>query len=122
MMSGKPAQKELFMSPSTHTILSMFDLTSTASNIPPESILSRSLLENARLKCILFQFAEGQELSEHTASMPAIIHILDGEFDCKIGDEAVLGKPGTWIFMEPNTPHSLKAKKTASFYLMMLKN
>jgi quercetin dioxygenase-like cupin family protein len=79
------------------------------------------LLENERLKWISFQFAEGQELSKHTASMPAIIHITVGSFDYIIGDEPSTLHAGTLIYMEPNTPHSLKATCPASFHLMLLK-
>jgi quercetin dioxygenase-like cupin family protein len=106
------------------TAYSIFQLqaVSTPNTIlPPQSILSRSLIEDENLKCILFQFAEGQELSEHTAAMPALIHILDGQFDCVIAGDSLIAEPGNLIYMQPNTPHSLKAKKTASFYLMMLK-
>ncbi|MBI9049788.1 MAG: cupin domain-containing protein [Anaerolineaceae bacterium] len=109
------------MSTPTHTVISPAEINTDNLSVPAQSILSRSLLENDKLKWMLFQFAEGQELSEHTASMPAIINILDGSFDCKIGEETLIAQPGTLIYMEPNTPHSLKAKKTASFYLMLLK-
>jgi len=28
---------------------------------------------------VVFGFAQGEELSEHTASMPAVLHFLQGE-------------------------------------------
>src|SRR5262245_38414135 len=49
---------------------------------PDKGILSRTLHNDDRLKVVLFGFAPGEELSEHTASMPAILHFLQGEGSC----------------------------------------
>ena len=46
---------------------------------PDKGILSRTLFSDDRLKVVLFGFAQGEELSEHTASMPAVLHFLQGE-------------------------------------------
>ena len=45
---------------------------------PDKGILSRTLFSDDRLKAVLFGFAQGEELSEHTASMPAATHFLRG--------------------------------------------
>jgi hypothetical protein len=37
---------------------------------PDKGILSRTLFSDDRLKVVIFGFAQGEELSEHTASMP----------------------------------------------------
>ena len=42
-------------------------------NIPADSIISRTLHNDEQTKVILFAFAAGQELSEHTAAMPAML-------------------------------------------------
>ena len=52
------------------------DLTTLAPEIPKDSIVSRTFHEDERLKVILFGFAEGQELSEHTASQPAMLQFI----------------------------------------------
>jgi quercetin dioxygenase-like cupin family protein len=88
--------------------------------VPPDSILSRSLLQHPTLKATLFQFAAGQELSEHTASMPAVIHILEGECDLRIGHNDYTASAGTWVFMEAHTPHSLLARTDLRMLLLML--
>ncbi|QDT59447.1 hypothetical protein SV7mr_19540 [Stieleria bergensis] len=48
-------------------------------------------------------------LKEHVAPLPAIIQIINGEAELTVGEEAVAGKPGTWIQMAAKTPHSIKA-------------
>ena len=63
------------------------DLLKTVEVIPPDSIVSRTILQDGDLKVIVFGFDTGQTLSEHTASVPAIIHILEGECDITLGEE-----------------------------------
>ena len=62
---------------------------------PDKGILSRTLFSDDRLKVVLFGFAQGEELSEHTASMPAVLHFLQGEAKLMLGDNTVKAKPGT---------------------------
>ena len=60
---------------------------------PPEKgILSRTLYNDDRVKAVIFGFAQGEELSEHTASMPAILHFLQGEAKLTLGDDTVAGQ------------------------------
>ena len=56
---------------------------------PDKGILSRTLYNDDRLKAVLFGFAQGEELSEHTASMPAVLHFLQGEAKLTLGDDTL---------------------------------
>jgi quercetin dioxygenase-like cupin family protein len=60
---------------------------------PDKGILSRTLYNDDRLKRVLFGFDQGEELSEHTASMPAVLHFLQGE--AKLTPGGGLDDPGT---------------------------
>src|SRR5579862_9329209 len=77
---------------------------------PDKGILSRTLYNDERLKAVIFGFDRGEELSEHTASMPAILHFLQGEAKLTLQDDAVEAKPGTWVHMPPGPRHSIQAK------------
>ena len=89
---------------------------------PPErGILSRTLFNNNRLKAVLFGFAQGEELSEHTASMPAVLHFLQGEAKLTLGDDNLEAKAGTWIHMPTGQRHSIQAKKPVVMLLLLLK-
>ena len=90
-------------------------------DIPPESIISRTIHRDASVKAVLFGFAKGQELSEHTAAVPAIIHILDGETQLVLGEEKKEANGGSWTWMPANLPHSVLAK-TQSILLLLLLN
>lgn len=89
--------------------------------IPAESIVSRTVHNDEHVRVILFGFAPGQELSEHTASMPAIIHILSGTVKLVIGKDPLEGEAGTWVHMPANLPHSVFAKSQTMMLLTMIK-
>ena len=88
--------------------------------IPKDGTLSRTLRRDDRVKIVLFGFAGGQELSQHTASVPAIIEILSGEARVTLdGEEKELSR-GSWVFMEANLPHAVYAKSDVVMLLTML--
>ena len=88
---------------------------------PDKGILSRTLFNDDRLKAVLFGFAQGEELSEHTASMPAVLHFLQGEAKLTLGDIALEAKPATWVHMPAGLKHSIKAKTPVVMVLLLLK-
>ena len=98
-----------------------FDLADLMPDVPADSIVSRTLLDDGHLKIILFGFDAGQELSEHTASMTAILHFLSGEASLTLDTEERTAKAGTWVHMPPRLPHSVKALTPVNMLLMMIR-
>jgi len=90
--------------------------------IPEKGIHSQTLYTDAHVNVVLFGFAAGEELSEHTASMPAILHIIEGECDLTLGEDAKTAQSGAWVHMQPNLPHSIKAKKPLIMLLILIKS
>lgn len=88
---------------------------------PEDGILTRTLFNDDHLKAVMFGFGKGQELSEHTASMPAIIHFIKGEATLTLGDKKVEAHPGTWIHMKADLKHSIQANTPVIMLLMLLK-
>jgi quercetin dioxygenase-like cupin family protein len=88
---------------------------------PDKGILSRTLHNDDRLKAVAFGFAQGEELSEHTASMPAVLHFLQGEATLTLGYETVNAKAGTWVHMAKGLSHSIQAKTPVVMLLLLLK-
>ena len=101
-----------------------YELLTDLSNqvdMPADGTLSRTIHQDERLKVVLFAFSAGQELSEHTASTPAIMHFLSGDADVTLGDEKASASAGTWIHMAPQLPHSIRAKTPVVMLLSLLK-
>jgi quercetin dioxygenase-like cupin family protein len=89
---------------------------------PPEKgIHSRTLHNDERVKAVIFGFAQGEELSEHTASMPAVLQFLQGEAKLTLGDDTLEVNTGTWVHMTKGLRHSIQAKTPVVMLLLLLK-
>jgi quercetin dioxygenase-like cupin family protein len=88
---------------------------------PDKGILSRTLFSDDRLKAVGFGFAQGEKLSEHTASMPAVLHFIQGEAKLTLGDDTVETRPGTWVHMPKGLRHSNRAKTPVVMLLLLVK-
>ncbi len=89
--------------------------------IPEDGTISRTLYQDSGLKVVLFGFAAGQELSEHTASMPAIIHFIQGEARVTLGSDTIDARANTWVHMPAHLPHSIHARTPVIMLLLLLK-
>lgn len=98
-------------------ILSLADETKFAAN----GIVSRTLLRTANSRVVLFGFAEGQELTEHTSTQTAVVQILSGECEFSLGGKPYVAKAGDLIYMPPNLPHAVRATQQFSMLLTLSK-
>ena len=103
--------------PAEARILSLPDETQFAAN----GIVSRTLLRTPTTRVVLFGFAEGQELSEHTSTAQALIQILSGRCEFNLNGKSRLLKAGDLLHMPPNLPHAVKATEKFSMLLTLLK-
>ena len=88
--------------------------------IPQDGTLSRTLHRDDRVKIVLFGFAGGQELSQHTAAVPAILQIVNGDARVTLDGEEKELSAGSWVFMEANLPHAIYARTDVIMLLTML--
>ncbi len=88
--------------------------------IPKDGTLSRTIHQADGIKVVLFGFAGGQELSQHTASVPAIIEIVQGEARLNLDGDTKELSSGSWVFMQANVPHAVYAKTDLVMLLTML--
>ncbi len=94
---------------------------SKESQPPTKGILSRTLHQDERIKALIFGFAEGEELSEHIASMPAILQFIQGKAMLTLGADSHEAQPGTWVHMPAGLTHSIRAKTPVVMLLLLLK-
>jgi quercetin dioxygenase-like cupin family protein len=111
-MSEKP-----LMDATREKILSLAEETQFA----PNGIVSRTLLRTANSRMVLFGFAEGQELTEHTSTQHAIIQILSGECEFQLAGKPHTLKTGDLLYMPPHLPHSVRATRQFSMLLTLSK-
>lgn len=98
-------------------ILALSEETKFADN----GIVSRTLLRTERSRVVLFGFAEGQELTEHTSTQNAVVQILSGECELSLAGKSHTVQAGDLIYMPPNLPHALKATTQFSMLLTLTK-
>ena len=96
------------------------NLASEIPEIPPDSIISRTIYSDEQVKVVLFSFAQGQELSEHTASQAALLFFVQGEARLTLGEDQMEAHPGTWVRMQPQLPHSVFARTPLVMLLLLL--
>src|SRR5687768_12750277 len=104
------------IAPAETRVLDLADETKFAAN----GIVSRTLLNTAHSRSVLFGFAEGQELSEHTSTQHALIQILSGECEFSLDGKWQTLKAGAFLHMPPNLRHAVQAKQPFSMLLTLV--
>ena len=90
-------------------------------NYADGSIVSKEVIKKEKGTVTLFAFDQGQGLSEHTAPFDALVYIVDGETEIKIGGKPSHLKRGEVIIMPANKPHALKAVTRFKMLLVMVR-
>ena len=96
------------------------DLDQLIPEIPADSIISRTIFQDEGVKVVLFGFAAGQALSEHTAAKPAILHFVRGQATLTLGDQSQAAAAHTWVHMPAHLPHSVTATTETIMLLLLL--
>ena len=89
--------------------------------VPKQGILSRTLYNDDQVKLVLFGFSPGQELSAHTAPMPASLYFLQGEGSLTLGDDQMSVRAGSCAHMTPGLTHAIVASTPLAMLLLMMK-
>lgn len=90
--------------------------------VPEQGTLSRVLHDDDRLRLVLFAFDAGQELTEHTASVPAVLQVISGRFRVTAGEATFPMGPEAWLLLDAHEPHSLVAEEPSRLLLTMLRS
>ncbi|MBI3848846.1 MAG: cupin domain-containing protein [Verrucomicrobia bacterium] len=94
----------------------------TETQFAPNGIVSRTLMKTAAARVVLFGFAEGQELTEHTSTQHALIQILSGECEFTLAGKPHKLTAGALLYMPPDLPHAVKATREFSMLLTLFKS
>ena len=86
-----------------------------------QAVVSKAIIKKDTGNVTLFALEKGEGLSEHTAPFDAMVTILDGEAEIKIGGQPHRLKTGEAIIMPANISHALKAIERFKMMLIMIK-
>lgn len=84
-------------------------------------VVSKQVLKNDVGNITLFSFDKGQGLSEHTAPFDAVVQVLDGTAEIRIGGIPLTVKAGETVIMPANVPHALQAVERFKMLLTMIR-
>lgn len=85
------------------------------------TIVSKVLGKTSGGSATLFAFAEGQELSEHSAPFDALIYLVEGEARIGVGQDSTTAATGDLVHLPANVPHSVEAVTAFKMLLIMLR-
>ena len=86
-----------------------------------ESIVSRTIVDRPEGTITLFAFDEGQALSEHSAPYDALVTVVEGKLEVRLGGKLNEMHAGESIIMPAGVPHALRALSQAKMLLMMVR-
>ncbi len=89
--------------------------------VADQGIVSKTVVENEHHKLVHFTFAPGQELSEHTASVPAVIQVVEGKGRVILGGVTHEAVPGKLFYMPAELKHAVKADEELVILLTMFR-
>lgn len=89
--------------------------------VEPDATVTKALFESPKVRLVLFAMDAGQKLTDHSASKPAFVQMLDGEIVFSLEGETHPLGPGGWVAMQPGAIHAVEATKPSRFLLTLVK-
>jgi len=86
---------------------------------PREGVFSKVLVKTETSNYTLMCLAKGSDISEHTSTREAAVTVIKGEGIFVLKGKKIKMKPGVFIFMPKNAPHSLSASKDLAILLSL---
>jgi len=80
------------------------------------------LYRDDQIRVVVFAFDEGQELTDHTAAVPALVQVISGRIRLDLDGDPVELEPGSWVRMEANLTHAVLALKPSVMLLTLLRS
>ncbi len=93
----------------------------TLMQFPKEGIFSTVLVKSKNYNYTLMCLAKGTDIDTHTSTKAGVVLVLKGKGTFTLVKEKIAISPGIFIFMPPNTPHSLKAEEDLAILLLLVK-
>ena len=86
---------------------------------PREGVFSKVLVKGDISNHTLMCLAKGTDISEHTSTREASVTVLKGKGIFVLNGKRIKMKPGVFIFMPSNAPHSLRAEENLAILLSL---
>lgn len=93
--------------------------------IPPTLVeenatISKNFFKSEKFRAMLFSFAKGEELTDHSTKRECALFVLKGTGEFATKDETVELKPNVWIHIPSGVNHQVKAFTELHFTLYLI--
>ena len=88
---------------------------------PKQGIFSTVLAKSETFNYTLMCLAKGTDIDTHTSTKNGVVLVLKGKGSFKLVEKDIEMKPGIFIFMPKDSPHSLKADEDLAILLLLTK-
>jgi quercetin dioxygenase-like cupin family protein len=89
--------------------------------VTPHATTSRVVVDTDAVRVVLFAFDTGEELTDHTASMPVVVTLLDGAIRFRVGGQDHELAPGDVVYLPAHESHALQAREPSRLSLVMVR-
>lgn len=98
-------------------------LTGVAEELPvtPQATTSRVAVDNEVVRVVLFAFDTGEQLTEHTAAMPALVQLIRGTMRFEVAGETHELTAGDCVYLAAHEPHGLTAHEPCLMSLALVR-
>ena len=86
---------------------------------PKEGIFSTVLTKSDTYNYTLMCLSKGTDIDTHTTTKNGVVQVLKGTGIFRLFDEDIEMKPGVFIFMPKDAPHSLRAEDDLAILLCL---
>jgi quercetin dioxygenase-like cupin family protein len=87
----------------------------------PDAVVSRTVLKNGGGSVTAFAFDGGQELSEHTSPLEALVLIVEGEAEISLAGTLFRVSAGQLLRLPGGRPHAVRALTRLKMILVMIR-
>jgi quercetin dioxygenase-like cupin family protein len=85
------------------------------------AVVSRTILKKDRGNVTFFAFDQGQELSEHTAPIDALLYVVAGQAEVAVTGHSHIVRTGELLLLPADQPHSVRAAERFKMLLTMIR-
>ena len=82
---------------------------------------SRVAIDNATARVVVFSFDAGEQLTEHTATVPVVVQLVTGRMRFNVAGTDHELAAGDLVYLPPNEVHALEAHEPSHLALTMLR-
>ena len=93
----------------------------SVATVEENAVVTKPLYEQGPVRLVLFAMDAEQVLSDHSAPMAALVHVLDGRLAFTVAGQEQELTANDWLSMPAGEVHSVRAIEPTRFLLTLIK-